>query len=441
MAAAKPKTNNLTGPRSGWNASALRANAPRMQTQHRNVVVLSACQATLQTCGATMVAVTGLAGFALAQDKSLATVPLTCYVLGSAVTTIPASLLMKAVGRRSGFQTGTAIGMFGAAVCSMAMVSASFWLLCAGMFVMGIYTAFGKYYRFAAADATTFDFRAKAISLTLAGGMVGGIFGPEMAKRTQDLFSAQPYLGSYLSLIAVCAVAALLLTRLDIPHLSEQEREEPGRPMATIMRQPVFIVAVLASMLSYGIMNLMMTSTPLAMRAHQHHFDDAALVLSWHMIGMYGPSFFTGSLINRFGVLNVILAGTVLLLACILAALAGTGLLNFWAAMFLLGVGWNFMYVGGSALLAECHTPAERAKTQAANDFMVFATMAISSASSGMLLHQSGWHAVNYGSIPFLMVAATAALWLTWRRRSGANTPLRAGGTAGRDGDPAKITG
>lgn len=388
-----------------------------MERQHRNVLVLSGCQATLQTTGATMTAVTGLAGFALADDKSFATVPLTFYVLGSAASTIPASLLMKTLGRRGGFQVGTAIGMCGAAVCSAGMVAASFWLLCAGMFVMGVYTAFGKYYRFAAADGVTGGFRAKAISLTLAGGIVGGVFGPEMTKHTKDLIAATPYLGSYLSLIAVCMVATLLLTRLDIPPLSERERSDSGRPLAEIMRQPVFIVAVLAAMLSYGIMNLMMTSTPLAMRAHDHPFNDAAFVLEWHMIGMFGPSFFTGTLINRFGVLNVILAGIALLFACVVAALAGTELLNFWMALFLLGVGWNFMYVGGSALLTECHAPAERAKTQAANDFMVFVTMAISSASSGMLLHQSGWHAVNYGSIPFLLLAAGATLWLAWQRR------------------------
>ena len=171
-------------------------------------------------------------------------------------------------------------------------------------------------------------------------------------------------------------------------------------------------------MLSYGIMNLMMTSTPLAMRAHEHPFNDAAFVLEWHIIGMYGPSFFTGSLIQRFGVLQVILTGVVLLFLCIRAALAGTELINFWTAMFLLGIGWNFMFVGGSALLTECYTPSERAKTQAANDFMVFATMAISSMSSGLLLNKSGWHAVNLGSIPFLALATGATLWLMWQRRA-----------------------
>jgi MFS family permease len=389
-----------------------------MDRQHRNVLVLSATQSTLQITGVTMIAVTGLAGFALADNKSFATVPLTCYVLGSAMTTIPASFLMKWIGRRAGFQTGTALGMLGGAICTLAMYIGSFALLCAGMLVMGMYTAFGKYYRFAAADAASESFRAKAISFTLAGGILGGIIGPEMAIRTKDLFADHMYLGSYLSLIAVCFLATLILTRLDIPQLSETERKDPGRPLGVIMRQPVFIVAALSSMLSYGIMNLMMTSTPLAMRAHDHHFNDAALVLEWHIIGMYGPSFFTGSLIQRFGVLRVILAGVVLLFACIGAALAGTAFSNFWVSMFLLGVGWNFMFVGGSALLTECYTPSERAKTQAANDFMVFATMAISSMSSGLLLNKSGWHAVNLGSIPFLALATGATLWLMWQRRA-----------------------
>ena len=388
-----------------------------MEKQVSNVLVLAGTQATLQIGGATMIAVTGLAGYALVDDKSFATVPLTCYVVGSALTTIPASLLMRRIGRRAGFQIGTSVGMSGAAVCSLAIFFASFWLLCAGMTLMGVYTAFGKYYRFAAADAATYTFRAKAISLTLAGGIVGGIVGPEMVKHTVGLLGDHLYMGSYLSLIGVCLLATLVLTRLDIPKLSEQDLKDSGRPLTVIMRQPVFVVAVLASMLSYGIMNLFMTSTPLAMRAHDHPFNDAAFVLEWHMIGMYGPSFFTGSLINRFGVLNVILAGIALLFLCIVAALTGTGLLNFWAALFLLGVGWNFMYVGGSALLTECHTPAERAKTQAANDFMVFTTMAISSLSSGMLLNKSGWHAVNYGSIPFLALATAATLWLMWHRR------------------------
>ena len=376
-----------------------------MEKQHRNVLVLSACQATLQTGGVTLIAVTGLAGFALAPEKIFATVPLTCYVLGSAMTTIPASMLMKSIGRRAGFQTGTGIGVVGAGLCALAIYLANFWFLCFGMMVMGCYTAFGKYYRFAAADVADPGFRAKAISLTLAGGIIGGFVAPEMAKRTKDMFADHMFLGSYLSLMVVCVIAALLLTQLESPQLSEKDRKEGGRPIREIMRQPVFIVAALSGALSYGIMNLFMTSTPLAMRAHDHHFNSAAFVLEWHVLGMYGPSFFTGALIQKFGVLKVILAGIVLLFVSVLCALAGTAVVHFWLALFVLGVGWNFMYVGGSALLTECHTPAERAKTQAANDLMVFITMAISSMSSGMLLNVSGWHAVNYGTIPFLLVA------------------------------------
>ena len=390
-----------------------------MQKQYRNVLVLSACQATLQTGGVTLVMITGLAGLALAPNPAFATVPLTCYVIGSAMATVPASMLMKAIGRRAGFQTGTAIGMCGAAVCALAIYLANFWLLCGGMLVMGCYTAFGKYYRFAAADVAEAGFRAKAISFTLAGGIVGGFVAPEMAKRTKDLFADHVFLGSYLSLMGVCVVAALVLSQLQIPKLSEKDRKEGGRPLKEIMRQPAFIVAALAGALSYGIMNLFMTSTPLAMHAHHHHFNSAALVLEWHVLGMYGPSFFTGSLIQKFGVLKVILMGIVLLFGAVLAALAGTGVVNFWLALFILGVGWNFMYVGGSALLTECHTPAERAKTQAANDLMVFMTMAVSSMSSGMLLNASGWHAVNYGTIPFLLLALGFTVWLMWLRRNG----------------------
>jgi len=405
-----------------------------MEKQYRNVFVLSGCQATMQTITSAMTVVTGLAGFALADNKALATVPPTCYVLGSAITTIPASLLMKAIGRRAGFQAGTAAGMIAGAVCAAALYVADFGLLCFGMFLLGIYTAFGKYYRFAAADAADVSFRAKAISLTLAGGLLGGVVGPEMAKHSSSAVVGYEYLGTYLSLIAVALLAMLLLTRLDIPMLSEKERADPGRPLAEIMRQPVFIVAAMAGMFSYGIMNLLMTSTPLAMRAHDHHFNDAAFVLQWHMIGMYAPAFFTGSLVQRFGVVRIILTGIAINLACMLTALAGTDLINFWAAMFLLGVGWNFMYVGGSALLTECHIPAERAKTQAANDFLIFLTMAISSASSGLLLHKSGWHAVNYGSIPFMLLALGATLWLMWQRReAGTRTVRAASGGASSD--------
>lgn len=389
-----------------------------MEKQHRNVLVLSSAQATLQTSTVLLISVTGLAGFALAENKSLATVPLTCYVLGSAIAVAPASLLMGAIGRRAGFQCGSAAGIVGGLVCALAIWQMSFWLLCAGMMIMGVNTAFGKYYRLAAADVAIGSFKAKAISLTLAGGIAGGVIGPEIAKYTHDLIDNHLYLASYAALSLVALTAMLIMTQLDIPKLTKEEKKGPARPIGEIMRQPEFMVAALVAMMSYGIMNLMMTSTPLAMHAHHHTFRDSVLVIEWHVIGMYAPSFFTGSLINRFGVLKVMLAGVAVYIVSVAAALGGTEVANFWWGMFLCGIGWNFMFVGASTLLTDCHTPTERAKTQAANDFLIFATMAISSSSSGLLLQKSGWNAVNWGALPFLLLAGTATIWLMWRRRS-----------------------
>jgi len=389
-----------------------------MNIHRKTVTLLAGCQAALQTVMTTVIAVSGLAGLALASAPSLATLPVTCFVLGSAITSIPASLLMGIVGRRAGFQLGAITGVGGAMLCACAMYIASFTLLCAGMAVLGIHAAFGSYYRFAAADTVGPDSRAKAISFTLAGGIVGGFLGPELARKTTGLFEAYPYLGTYLSLSLVCLSAVVVLTRLDLAGPGAEERRQPGRPLATIIRQPVFIVAALASALSYGVMNLMMTATPLAMHTHEHHFSATAFVFQWHMVAMFAPSFFTGALIQRFGVLNVIMTGATLVLVCIAVALAGTALGHFWISLVLLGAGWNFMFVGGCTLLGECHTPAERAKTEAVTSFMVFLTMAIASASSALLLNQSGWKAVNYGSLPFVFVVIAATAWLTCLRRA-----------------------
>ena len=389
-----------------------------MKNRLKTVTLLAACQAALQTVMTTVIAVSGLAGLALARAPALVTLPITCFVLGSAITSIPASVLMGVVGRRAAFQLGAVVGFGGAMLCACAMYIASFTLLCAGLFVLGAHAAFGSYYRFAAADTAGPNFRAKAISFTLGGGIAGGFLGPELAGQTTGLFEAYPYLGTYLSLSLVCLSAVVVLTRLDLPVPGTQERRQPGRPLATIMKQPVFIVAALAAMLSYGVMNLMMTATPLAMHTHEYRFADTAFVFQWHMIAMFAPSFFTGALIQRFGVLNIIMTGAVLVLACIAAALAGTALSHFWISLVLLGAGWNFMFIGGSTLLGECHTPAERAKTEAVASFTVFLTMAISSASSGLLLNRGGWKAVNYSSLPFVFAVIAATAWLMCLRRA-----------------------
>ncbi len=388
-----------------------------MNKAKQNVGVLAACQALLLTNSVTLIALNGLAGFALAEDKSLATLPVTTYVIGSALTTMPASLWMKRVGRRTGFYTGGLFGMAGALICTLAVYYASFWLLCAGTLVSGVYNAFGQYYRFAAADVASEAFKSKAISLVLAGGIVGGIVGPELSKLTKDLFAAT-FMASYGSLTLFAAASLLLVRLVEIPPLSEAEHKGGGRPLPAIMAQPVFVVAALGAMVGYGVMSLLMTATPIAMSHHHHPYPDAAFVIEWHVIGMFTPAFFTGSLVRRFGVLAVMLAGAALMMACVAIAISGVALPNFWTALVLLGIGWNFLYVGGTTLLTECYTPAEKAKTQGVNDFLIFITMAMSSLSSGVLVTSEGWRTMNFWALPFLLLVAGATVWLWTKRRA-----------------------
>lgn len=284
-------------------------------------------------------------------------------------------------------------------------------MLCCGTIVFGVYNAFGQYYRFAAADASGPDFKAKAISLVLAGGLVGGIIGPQVSQRTVDLFSAQ-YMGAYLALIFFLLMVIVLLRWLDIPPPDEAELSGPVRPMREIAVQPAFFVAVASATIGYGVMNLLMVSTPLAMGFCGHPFGDAATVIGWHVIGMFAPSFFTGSLIKRFGVLPVMLAGALLLYACVAIALSGITVTHFWFAMVILGVGWNFMYIGGTTLLTESYRPSEKAKVQGINDMIIFVTMATTSFSSGLLLDRNGWDTINFLALPFITIATLGLVWM-----------------------------
>jgi MFS family permease len=385
-------------------------------TQKKNVAVLAALQALLFTNNSTAIALNGLAGYALAPDKHLATAPVTGWVVGAALTTYLASLLMKRIGRRGGFTVGALIGMVGAGICCLALYRGDFWLFVAGTTVFGVYNAFGQYYRFAAADAAVHDFKAKAISYVLAGGLVGGIVGPTVSKFTKDALPTA-FLGAYLTLIAFLVVVLVVIRLLDIPPPSGAESKERGRPLGEIMAQPAFVVAVLCAAFGYGVMNLLMTATPLAMGLCGHPYSAAATVISWHVIGMFAPSFFTGSLIKRFGVLHVMLWGVVLNVATVAIALAGVDVANFWLALFVLGVGWNFLYIGATALLTETYHTAEKAKAQGANDMLIFLTMASSSFSSGMLLESNGWQTLNYLAVPFIAAMGLAILWLMARRR------------------------
>ena len=388
----------------------------------RNVVLLASCQALLLTNAVTLIAVGSLAGYNIVDNKALATLPLTTYVLGGATGAIPASMWMKRVGRRNGFLTGGALGLIGATLSTLAMYSAAFWLLCVGTFFFGIYNAFGQYYRFAAADAAATGFKAKAISYVLAGGLVGGIVGPELSKHTRDLAVPQ-FAASYASLFVLCLAAMAIVSFLRIPAAHDTVTHEPARPLREIASQPVFLVAVFVAALGYAVMNLLMTATPLAMGFCGHPYSAAANVIAAHVIGMFAPSFFTGSLIQRFGVLRVILAGVAIMLVCIGVALSGQEIVNFWWALVLLGIGWNFMYLGGTTLLTESYRHSEKAKAQAANEFTIFGVQALSSFASGVLVNTRGWDVLNYAALPLIAFAGGAALWLYATRRRMHSSP------------------
>jgi MFS family permease len=388
-----------------------------MRTSYRDIFLLACCQALLLTNGAGLITMNGLVGFELAGTKALATLGVSTYVLGSALATMPASLWMARVGRRTGFMAGALINVGGCALAAFAIAQKSFLLYCVATAVIGIYNAIGLQYRFAAAEIAAPADKAKAISLVLAGGIAGGFLGPQSALWAMHLF-ATPFLGSFVVLAAIAVVALAIQSRVNVPAPTVEERAGGGRPLAAILRQPTFIVAVLAGALGYGLMNLLMTATPLAMDLCAHPFAAAAFVIEWHVVGMYAPGFFTGSLIRRFGVLNVILAGTVLVGLCTAVALNGTTVAHFVVALALLGIGWNFMYTGGTTLLTECYAPAEKARAQGANDFIVFSTMLVSALASGAMVSTVGWETMNRAMLPFLVLIAGAVVWLGWRRRT-----------------------
>lgn len=391
-----------------------------MTLEARNVLLLACCQVLLFTNNVTLISVNGLAGHALADNKALATLPVTGYVVGAALFTFPASLWMKRMGRRAGFLTGSVLGIAGAAIASVGVANGSFVTLIVGTLVLGAYNAFGQYYRFAAADASPGSNKARAISLVMAGGLVGGLIGPEQSKHTREL--VQPtFVASYASLMVFCLIAMAIQSRLRIPAPKPEEADGPVRPLREIVAQPAFVVAVAVAALGYGVMNLLMTSTPLAMGFCGHPYAAAASVIAAHVVAMFGPSFFTGSLIQRFGVLRVILTGVIAMFGAVAIALSGQQVAHFWLSLTLLGVGWNFMYVGGTTLLTEAYRPSEKAKAQGVNEILVFCTVAGSSAASGVLVNAAGWNTLNVVALPILCVAGAAALWLAARRRAAAS--------------------
>ena len=383
---------------------------------NRHLLLLALCQGLFLSNNVTFIAVNGLVGLELAPVAWMATLPVAGYVAGGALAALLVARHQRAWGRQRTFQLGLLVALVTAAICAWAVLQRSFWLLTAAIFVAGYFNANAALYRFAATELVQPSYKEKAISWVLAGGILGGVVGPNLASLTRDALD-RPFAGAYLALTVLALLAMLLMQFIRFPPLTQPGQvAQTGRPLREIVRQPVFIVAVAACALGYGVMNLLMAATPIAMAQCGHPFSAAALVLEWHVIAMYLPSFFTGNLIKRVGVWPVLVAGLLLNGVCVAIALAGVDLMHFLAALVTLGLGWNFLYIGGTTLATEAYRPEERTTAQAAVDFCVYATMTFTSFGSGALVTTGGWQAMNLGSLLPLALLAAALAWIRWRR-------------------------
>ena len=383
----------------------------------RNAIVLAVAQALAGANNTVIVATAGIIGSVIAPDKGLATLPISVMVFGIWLGTLPIGLLSRTRGRRTALQIGSVSGILGGLICCAAVLQGSFWLFLLGAFCCGFYAAGHMSYRFAAADTASDGFKPKAIAYVLAGGVLAGVIGPSIVIFTKDLW--QPYLfaATFVAQSAVAALAGLVLTQFkSLPPIPRAQRDL-GRPLGEIARNPRFIVAVVIGVASYTMMNLVMTSAPLAMVGCGHSVTDATLGIQWHVIGMFAPSFITGSLIVRYGVNRIVLCGLGLMLLAAVIGLAGITVAHFWISLTLLGVGWNFAFIGATTIVTQCHRPEERNKVQAFNDFLIFGSMAIGSFASGKLLATLGWEAVNGVVFPPVLAAAALLLWLMMRER------------------------
>jgi len=384
---------------------------------NKNLWLLAVCQGLFLTNNVTFIAINGLVGLALAPLGWMATLPVMGYVVGGALSTGIVARTQQRWGRKGSFQAGLVVALLSALLCAYAAWSRNFWLLCFATLVAGYYNANANLYRFAAAELTSLAGREKAVSLVMAGGLLGAVLGPNLASMTREM-SIVPFVGAYVALAVVALMAMGLMALLQFPPPPVRSAGAGvGRPLREIMRQPVFIVAAAAGALGYGVMNLLMAATPIAMQQCGLPFSDAAFVLQWHVIGMFAPGFFTGSLIKRFGALPVMGVGVALNLGCILIALSGIELHNFGIALFLLGVGWNFLFTGSTTLSLSAYGPEEKDRAQGALNFFVFATLALSSLGSGVLVTTQGWTILNYGSLLPVALTGAALLWLAFRQR------------------------
>lgn len=334
---------------------------------------------------------------------------------------------MLRVGRRLGFVVGASLGGVAGGLLSFAAIGmGSFWLFCAGNFLLGFYRGFAMYYRFAAIEVASPGFRSRAISFVLAGGVLAAFIGPWITSNTKDLIDGALFGGPYLVIGLLALVAVVLMRFLKVPPAGEPQPGEIPRPMKAIVSQPNFMVAVLAGTIGYTVMMLVMTAMPLAMSTHGFSLDQAAFIMQWHVLGMFAPSFVTGSLIARFGVTNILRAGVVMLVGTVVASNMGISLAHFWVALVLLGIGWNFLFVGGSTLLSTIHSEAERGKVQGVNDLAIFSLVTIGSFMAGTMLHRLGWQTLNLAMLPPILLVAIATFWPQLRKRKLPTPPLSA---------------
>ena len=386
----------------------------------RNVPVLALAQGMFMTVQSMGTVTLPLAALVMLEPgwQWLATMPLFLNHAGIMTMTIPASLLMARIGRRWGFTVGAMLSILFGVFAALAVWLRSFELLCFAAFLKGSAAAFAHYYRFAAADVSPVTLKPRAISYVMAGGVAAGFIGPELAKLTVDWFAPITFMGIFVALSLVAAASSLVLQALVIAPLTVTEKAKGGRPLSEIARQPAYITAVMSSMFGYAVMTLVMTSTPLAMVACGYGFHESATVIQWHIIAMFLPSFFTGHLIQRFGVLPIIACGAVIELGCALVNLAGIDFWNFLIANVLVGLGWNFAYVGGTTLLTRTYEPVERAKVQASHDFVVYATTATAALASGVMHAKAGWTVINVATLPLMVTIVLAVLWLASKQRT-----------------------
>jgi len=398
-----------------------------MKSPYGNVTLLAFCQALMMSAMSLITATSALVGYELAADKSYATLPFAAVLIATMLTSIPAARLMQRIGRKPSFMIASIIAMLGAVGTTLGIIQHDFWLFFSASILIGIFNGFGIYYRFTAADTVDDQHKARAISYVMAGGVLAAIIGPNLANHTQSLIAQAHFAGSYASLMVVYLLSLCLCVFLKLPGQASfftEQATQSARPLKLIIRQPKFIVAVICGMLGYGVMSFVMTATPLAMHQHAYPFADTAFVIQWHVLGMFAPSFVTGHLIRRFGLITIMGVGAVFGILCVAINLSGTTTSHFLFALLLLGVSWNFLFIGATTLLTETYARAERFKTQALNDFIVFTTVAAASLSAGALQHRFGWQVVNYAAIPALAIILMSLLWLKLNNKAGATAEL-----------------